>query len=287
MRIGLVGLGRMGSGLAGRLRRHGIEVLGYDVDQSRSEVSTIPELIERLEAPKIVWVMVPAGAATESAIDSIARHLAADDLVVDGGNSHYPDSIRRGRLLAERGVGFVDAGVSGGIWGEAQGYGLMVGGTPPDVGRLGPVFEALAPPGGFAHVGPVGAGHFTKMVHNAVEYGLMEAYGEGYELLRASDLGVDADAAMGAWRHGTVVRSWLLDLLVEALEVDPGLAAVRGFAEDSGEGRWALADAVRLGVPAPALSAAVFARFRSRQEDSLAMRVVAALRHQFGGHALR
>jgi 6-phosphogluconate dehydrogenase len=288
MRIGMVGLGRMGGNMATRLRRHGHEVVGYAKDPAGSDVASLEGLVAALDGgPKVVWVMVPAGDPTEETVVGLSGLLAAGDVVVDGGNSNYRDSMRRAELLGAHGIGFVDAGVSGGIWGLDEGYCLMVGGAEDTVEGLRPAFEALAPPGGFAHVGPVGAGHFTKMIHNGVEYGLMQAFGEGYELLERSELGIDVDGALRAWRHGSVVRSWLLELLVRAVDEDPGLASIRGYAEDSGEGRWTVAEAVRLGVPAPVISSALFARFASRQEDSTAMRVVAALRAQFGGHAAR
>jgi 6-phosphogluconate dehydrogenase len=212
--------------------------------------------------------------------------LSAGDLVIDGGNSHYRDSIARSEELAAKGIGFVDAGVSGGVWGLENGYGLMVGGADEHIALVRPVLEALAPEGGLVHAGPVGAGHFTKMVHNGIEYGLMQAYAEGFELLAASELGIDVPAAVEAWRHGTVIRSWLLDLLARALQEDPGLTLLKGYAEDSGEGRWTVEEAVRLAVPAPAIAAALFARFSSRQDESPAMKVIAALRQQFGGHAV-
>jgi 6-phosphogluconate dehydrogenase len=288
VRIGMVGLGRMGSNMAERLRRGGHEVAGYDLSAADRDVDSLPRLVGALEPPRIIWSMVPAGPPTEATVAELAEQLAPGDLVVDGGNCRYTDSLRRGRMLAARGIGFVDVGVSGGVWGLENGYALMVGGSAADVERLMPVLQTLSPgERGLAHVGPVGAGHFTKMVHNAVEYGMMEALAEGYELLAASELGIDVPAAVGSWQEGSVVRSWLLDLLVEALADDPDLSTIRGHAADSGEGRWAVEEAVRLAVPAPVTASALFARFASRQDDSPAMRVVAALRHQFGGHAVR
>jgi 6-phosphogluconate dehydrogenase len=230
--------------------------------------------------------MVPAGEPTRSTIRELGELLSTGDLVIDGGNSNYRDSIAHSEELAKKGIGFVDAGVSGGVWGLQNGYGLMVGGSDEHVGLVRPLLEALAPDGGLVHAGPVGAGHFTKMVHNGIEYGLMQAYAEGLELLRASELGIDVPGAVKAWRQGTVIRSWLLDLLDRALDDDPGLEALKGWADDSGEGRWTVQEAVRLAVPAPAISAALFARFASRQEESPAMKVIAALRQQFGGHAV-
>jgi len=281
----MVGLGRMGGNMAERLRRGGHEVVGYDRDPDIADVKSLAELAEALPAPRVAWVMVPAGEPTRSAITELGELLSSGDLVVDGGNSDYKDSIARSQELAAKGIGFVDAGVSGGVWGLQNGYGLMVGGAPEHVALVRPILEALAPAeGGLVHAGPVGAGHFTKMVHNGIEYGLMQAYAEGYEILAASELGIDVQGAVEAWRYGTVIRSWLLDLLARALEEDPGLAKLKGWADDSGEGRWAVEEAIRLAVPAPVISSALFARFASRQEESPTMKVVAALRQQFGGH---
>ena len=285
MKLGMVGLGRMGGNMAARLRERGHDVVGYSRSRP-SDVDTLDALVAALEAPRVVWLMVQAGEATETTIESLAALLSEGDLVVDGGNSNYNDSMRRAASLAEKKISFIDAGVSGGVWGREIGYCLMVGGAPEDVARVRPAFDDLAPPGGFAHCGPTGAGHFTKMVHNGIEYGLMQSYAEGYELLRASELGIDVAGAFAAWRQGSVVRSWLLELLVSALEKDPHLDALSGYADDSGEGRWTVQEAVRLGVAAPAISAALFARFVSRQDDSLAMKVIAALRQGFGGHAV-
>ena len=283
----MVGLGRMGAGMSQRLRQHGHEVVGFDARPDVTEVPTIAALVEALEAPRLAWCMVPAGEITEGVVQELAGVLEPGDLVVDGGNSNYRDSIRRAQTLADSDIGFVDAGVSGGIWGLKEGFCLMVGGPEEHVRRVQPVFDALAPQGGFVHAGPAGAGHFTKMVHNGIEYGLMQAYAEGYELLAASELGIDVPGAFKAWGQGSVVRSWLLELLSSALEEDPGLEQVSGWVEDSGEGRWTVEEAVRLAVPANVMSAALFARFASRQEDSPAMKVVAGLRRQFGGHAVR
>jgi 6-phosphogluconate dehydrogenase len=274
----------MGGNMAERLRRAGHEVIGYTRTRERSDVGSISELGASLEAPRVVWTMLPAGDPTEEAVTQLSELLAEKDVLVEGANSNYRDSIRRGEALTQRGIGFIDAGVSGGIWGLENGYCLMVGGAAEHVEVVRPIFDALAPPGGFAHAGPIGAGHFTKMVHNGIEYGLMESYAEGYELLKASELGIDVPAALAAWRQGSVVRSWLLELLVDQLRQDPELAALRGYAEDSGEGRWTVQEAVRLGVPAPAISSALYARFASRQDDSPAMKVIAALRKAFGGH---
>ena len=286
MRIGMVGLGKMGGNMTTRLRKAGHEVVGYDRDPAVTDVPDLAALVEALgESPRAVWVMVPSGEPTHEAITTLAGLLHDGDVVVDGGNSNWRDSQAHAAELAEKRIGFVDAGVSGGVWGLEEGYALMVGGDPDHVAVVQPAFDALAPDGGFAHVGPTGAGHYTKMVHNGVEYGLMQAYAEGYELLSAADIDIDVDAALRSWRHGSVVRSWLLELLVRALDADPGLASIRGYAADSGEGRWTVDEAVRLAVPLPVISAALFARFASRQDDSTAMKVVAALRTQFGGHS--
>jgi len=286
MKIGMVGLGRMGGNMAERLRRSGHEVVGYDRNAEIADVKTLAELAAALPAPRVAWVMVPAGEPTRSTIAELGELLSSGDLVIDGGNSNYRDSIGHAEALAGKGIGFVDAGVSGGVWGLQNGYGLMVGGDDEHIALIRPVLEALAPEGGLVHAGPVGAGHFTKMVHNGIEYGLMQSYAEGLELLWASELGIDVPGAVKAWRHGTVIRSWLLDLLDLALDADPGLEALKGYADDSGEGRWTVQEAVRLAVPTPAISAALYARFTSRQDESPAMKVIAALRQQFGGHAV-
>ncbi|MCG2801218.1 MAG: decarboxylating 6-phosphogluconate dehydrogenase [Cellulomonas sp.] len=292
MHVGLVGLGKMGANMRTRLRQGGIEVTGYDRDPQVTDVADLPALVAALPAgQRVVWVMVPSGAVTDAVIRELAGLLSAGDLVIDGGNSYYQDDEPHAQLLAATGVGFIDAGVSGGVWGLTEGYGLMVGGEVSAVERAMPLFDALRPTGeradGFVHVGPVGAGHFAKMVHNGVEYGLMQAYAEGYELLAAKDLVNDVPAVMRAWTQGTVVRSWLLDLLVKALAQDPGLARIEDWVDDSGEGRWTVDEAIDLAVPAPVISAALFARFASRQGESPAMKAVAALRQQFGGHAVK
>jgi 6-phosphogluconate dehydrogenase len=289
VRIGMVGLGRMGASMAERLRRAGHEVVGYDrSDSSARDVDSLEALVAALPAPRAVWVMVPAGGPTQSTVDALGDLLGPGDVVVDGGNSRYSDSERHAAELREKGVGFVDCGVSGGVWGLTEGYALMAGGRAEDVATLQPVFDALRPEGdfGFVHAGPAGAGHFSKMVHNGIEYALMQSYAEGWELLTATELVQDVPAVVKSWRHGTVIRSWLLDLLVRALDEDEGLERLRGFAEDSGEGRWTVEAAIEHAVPLPAISASLFARFSSRQDDSPAMKVVAALRNQFGGHAV-
>ncbi|MDQ4104746.1 MAG: decarboxylating 6-phosphogluconate dehydrogenase [Actinomycetota bacterium] len=281
----------MGGNMRDRLRAAGIEVLGYARNPATRDVDSLAALVEQLSAPRAVWVMVPAGDPTRETVAQLGGLLAKDDLVIDGGNSRYTEDQVHAELLGRRGIGYLDCGVSGGVWGRENGYGLMVGGSVDHVERLMPVFDALRPDGpreeGFVHAGGVGAGHFAKMVHNGVENGLMQAYAEGYELLEAADVVTDVPAVLTAWRRGTVVRSWLLDLLVAALDQDPKLGQLRGWVQDSGEGRWTVEEAVNHAVPAPVISAALFARFASRQPDSPAMRAVAALRHQFGGHAVQ
>src|SRR5690625_1013457 len=291
MHIGMVGLGRMGANMRDRLRAAGHDVIGYDTDTSRSDVSSLADLIAALEAPRLLWVMVPAGDITRATIRELAGLAASGDLVIDGGNSNYADDAAHAELLAEAGIDYIDAGVSGGVWGGTNGYGLMVGGTAAAVERAMPVFDALRPEGprdeGFVHAGPVGAGHFAKMVHNGIEYGLMQAYAEGFEILGSRpDLIPAAAPVLQAWQRGTVVRSWLLELLVRALAQRPDFADLDDYVADSGEGRWTLHEAVTNGVPAPVLSAALFARFGSQQESSPALKAVAALREQFGGHAV-
>ncbi|WP_018221879.1 phosphogluconate dehydrogenase (NAD(+)-dependent, decarboxylating) [Salinispora pacifica] len=288
MQLGLVGLGRMGGNMRERLRAAGHEVIGYDNHAELSDVASLAEMAQKLDAPRAVWVMVPA-AVTDETINKMAEVLDAGDIIVDGGNSRFSDDAPRAERLNERGIGYVDVGVSGGVWGRQNGYALMVGGAQEHVARLMPIFEALKPAGdfGFVHAGPVGAGHYAKMVHNGVEYGLMHAYAEGYELLAKSELVTDVPGVFKSWREGTVVRSWLLDLLDRALDEDPELAELSPYTEDTGEGRWTVDEAVRLAVPMNVIAAALFARFTSREDDSPAMKAVAALRQQFGGHAVR
>jgi len=291
MHIGLIGLGKMGFNMRERLRSAGLEVTGFDRNPEVSDAASLDDLVAALPAPRTVWVMVPAGAATDAVITDLAGKLQAGDLVIDGGNSKFTEDQRHEALLAGRGIGFIDVGVSGGVWGLANGYGLMAGGAAEHVQAVLPVFDALRPEGpreeSFVHVGDVGAGHYAKMVHNGIEYGLMQAYAEGYELLEAKDIIKDVPGTFRAWQKGTVVRSWLLDLAVKALQEDPGLSQVAGYVEDSGEGRWTVEEAIANEVPAPVITAALFARFASRQDDSPAMQMVAALRSQFGGHAVR
>jgi 6-phosphogluconate dehydrogenase len=285
--LGMVGLGRMGANMAERLRRGGHSVVGYDrAEQSPRDVASLKELAARLTPPRSVWVMVPAGPPTYETIEELGGLLEAGDVVVDGGNSRYTDDIRHADDLAKHGIGFVDCGVSGGVWGLTEGYALMCGGDPAHVKQLMPVFDTLKPEGdaGFVHAGKVGAGHFAKMVHNGIEYGLMQAYAEGWELLETTELVTDVREVMRSWQRGTVIRSWLLDLAVRALDSDEHLDELRGFAQDSGEGRWTVQAAIDHAVPLPVITAALFARFASRQDDSPAMKMIAALRNQFGGH---
>jgi len=291
MQLGLVGLGKMGFNMRERLREGGHEVIGYDPRPEVTDVPTLAALAQALEAPRVVWVMVPSGSITSETITSLAGVLAEGDLVVDGGNSRYTEDGPHAKLLGEKGIAFVDAGVSGGVWGLKEGYGLMVGGSDTDVARVMPIFDTLRPPGeladGFVHAGPVGAGHYAKMVHNGIEYGLMTAYAEGYELLAAEDLIKDTQAVIQAWTNGTVVRSWLQQLLARALKEDPEFDQITGYTEDSGEGRWTVEEAISHRVPMPVIAASLFARFASRQEDSPTMKAVSALRNQFGGHAVQ
>ena len=291
MQLGLIGLGKMGFNMRERLREGGHEVVGYDPRPEVSDVPTLAALAEALESPRVVWVMVPSGPITDGTIADLAKELSEGDLVIDGGNSRYTGDEEHAKLLAEKGIAFIDAGVSGGIWGGKEGYGLMVGGSEADVERAMPIFDTLRPPGpredGFVHAGPVGAGHFAKKVHNGIEYALMTAYAEGYEVLAAEDLIKDPQAVYQAWTNGTVVRSWLQQLLAKALKEDPDLKEISGYTEDSGEGRWTVEEAIRLRVPVPSIAAALFARFLSRQDDSPTMKAVAALRNQFGGHAVK
>ncbi len=289
MELGLIGLGKMGGNMRERLRRAGHTVVGYDRDPDVSDVAGIEELVDALPSPKVVWVMVPAGDPTRETIRQLRDLLGEGDVVIDGGNSRWTDDKVHGELLADRGIGFVDCGVSGGVWGLENGYALMAGGEKRDIETIQPVMDALKPEGdfGWVHAGRVGAGHFSKMVHNGIEYALMQAYAEGWELLSKVDEVDNVTEVFRSWREGTVIRSWLLDLLVAALDADEGLTGIRGYAEDSGEGRWTVEAAIDNAVPMPAISGALFARFASRQDDSPAMKAVAAMRNQFGGHATR
>jgi 6-phosphogluconate dehydrogenase len=290
MHIGLIGLGKMGGNMRSRLRKNGIEVTGYARSHDVSDVDTIEELVKALPSPRTVWVMVPHGEPTDSVINELTKHLEKGDLIIEGGNSRFSDDIRHAAELAPLGIGYLDCGVSGGVWGLENGYGLMVGGPDELVARAMPIFDALRPEGkreeGFVHVGDTGAGHYAKMVHNGIEYGMMQSFAEGYELLQKKSIIKDVHGTFAAWQRGTVVRSWLLDLLVLALKEDPNLDNIKGFVNDSGEGRWTIEEAIAEAVPMPAITASLFARFASRQDDSPAMKAVAALRNQFGGHAV-
>jgi 6-phosphogluconate dehydrogenase len=293
MHIGLVGLGKMGGNMRTRMRNAGLTVVGYDFNQDLADVGSLAEMVEQLPGPdggaRVVWVMVPAGDPTRGTIQELAGLLAEGDLVVDGGNSKYTDDELNATMLAEHGIGFVDCGVSGGVWGLENGYALMCGGSDEDVAKVQPAFDALRPEGefGFVHAGKKpGAGHFAKMVHNGIEYAMMQAYAEGWELLEAVDQVDNVAEVFASWRGGTVIRSWLLDLLVAALDEDEHLDQLRGYAEDSGEGRWTVEAAIDNAVPMHVIAASLFARFTSRQDDSPAMKAIAAMRNQFGGHAV-
>ncbi len=287
-KLAMIGLGKMGGNMAERLRRHDVEVVGYDAFAvDKSDVPKLEAAVGALGEPgtRIAWAMVPAGAPTDQVVADLGAMLGPGDIVIDGGNSHYEESIRRAGELAAHGIGFIDCGTSGGVWGLENGYCLMVGGRAADVAAAQPIFDALAPDGGFAHVGPVGSGHYTKMVHNGIEYGMMQAFAEGVEILSTSELGIDVVGSLSSWRQGSVVRSWLLDLLVDGLARNPDLEGIAPVAKDSGEGRWTVEEAVRLGVPAPAIASSLWTRFHS-QRESVAMKVVALLRDQFGGHGV-
>ena len=287
MKLGMVGLGRMGGNMTERLRADGHEVMTYARSGGGTSES-LEELVGQLEAPRVVWLMIPAGDPTEEAFTELLGLLEAGDVIVDGGNSNFRDSQRRHEQAKVEGIHFLDSGTSGGIWGREVGYCLMVGGDDEPVSVVEPAFLTLAPEGGYAHVGPSGAGHFVKMIHNGIEYGLMQAYAEGFEIMRFSEFPLDLSAVAGIWRYGSVVRSWLLELLYAALEKEGDhLTGIAPYVEDSGEGRWTIAEAIAENVPAPVTSAALFARFASRQEFSYAAKVNAALRNQFGGHAIR
>ncbi|HEX2091923.1 MAG TPA: decarboxylating 6-phosphogluconate dehydrogenase [Longimicrobiaceae bacterium] len=298
MQLGMVGLGKMGGNMATRLVRGGHRVVAFDLDpgltrrvgsqEGAQGVGSLPEMVGALEAPRVVWVMVPAGAPTEQTLRSLATEMSSGDILIDGGNSNFHDTRRRAAELAEQGIRFVDAGTSGGVWGLENGYCLMVGGPDEAVRHCEPLFRTLAPPDGYAHVGPSGAGHFTKMVHNGIEYGLLQAYAEGFEILHASEFGLDLHRIAALWNHGSVVRSWLLELLERAYAQEgQELERIRGWVADSGEGRWTVETALDLDVPAPVITLSLLARFRSRQEESYGAQVIAALRNQFGGHAVK
>jgi 6-phosphogluconate dehydrogenase len=291
MEIGLVGLGKMGGNMRERLRRAGHTVVGYDRDPKLADVASLEEMVAKLPSPKVVWVMVPAGDPTRSTVAALKELLAEGDVVVDGGNSKYTDDAINAASLAEKSIGYVDCGVSGGVWGLENGYALMYGGAAEHAAKVMPAFEALKPsgtPDGLVHCGSTpGAGHFSKMVHNGIEYAMMQSYAEGWELLDKVDIVENVPEIFASWRTGTVVRSWLLDLLVDQLRDDEHLDKIRGYADDSGEGRWTVEAAIENAVPMPAIAASLFARFVSRQEDDVAMKAIAAMRNGFGGHAVK
>ena len=290
MKIGLVGLGRMGAGIAERLRRDGHEVVGYDQNPAISQVKSIEELVRGIPTPHVVWVMVPAGGATHATVEELASVMTVGDVIVDGGNSYYKDSMRLAAQLKPKGINFMDVGTSGGIWGLKEGFSLMAGGERAAFNQIEPILKSLAPApdAGYGYMGPSGAGHFVKMVHNGIEYGLMQAYAEGFELMQAKqEFNIDLHQVSEVWRSGSVVRSWLLDLAARALEEDPKLDKLQSYVDDSGEGRWTVQESIELAVPAPVISSALQARFRSRQDQPFGGRLLAALRNQFGGHAVK
>jgi 6-phosphogluconate dehydrogenase len=299
MKIGMVGLGKMGGNMTARLLKGGHEVVVYDRNESKVQgaeklgalgTQALSDLVSKLETPRAVWIMVAAGEPTEIVIQQLEALLEADDTIIDGGNSHYKESERRGTRLNEKGIHFVDVGTSGGIWGLTEGYSMMVGGDLEAVKRLRPVFETLAPEAdqGWGHVGPSGAGHFVKMIHNGIEYGMMQAYAEGFEVLRAKEAyDLDLQQIAEIWRFGSVIRSWLLDLTAEALKVGEDLGGIKGWVADSGEGRWTVAEAIDLDIPAPVMTLSLLMRLVSRQEESYAAKLLAAMRNQFGGHAVK
>jgi 6-phosphogluconate dehydrogenase len=299
MQLGMIGLGRMGANMVQRLLGGGHHVVAYArrpeavqaiVQQGAAGASSLADLVAQLDAPRAVWVMVPSGEPTETNINAVADLLSPGDAIIDGGNSNYKDSVRRAAALKERGISFLDSGTSGGIWGLKEGYSLMVGGDPETFRRLEPIFQTLAPAAdrGYGHVGPAGAGHFVKMVHNGIEYGMMQAFAEGFELMEAkNEFALNLGEIAEIWRYGSVVRSWLLDLTAAALHEDPELAALQAYVEDSGEGRWTVQEGIELAVPTPVIAASLQARFRSRQEQPMGLKLLAAMRNQFGGHAIK
>lgn len=296
MEIGMIGLGKMGLNMSRRLLRSGHVVVGsargddnlaaLEADGGRA-VRNVRDVVDALEPPRVVWLMVPAGKAVDSVLGQLTPNLGDGDVVVDGGNSNYKDSIRRGEDLKSKGVGFLDAGTSGGVWGLENGYCLMVGGDESDFRKVEPALRDLAPENGYLHTGPAGSGHFSKMIHNGIEYGVMQAIGEGFEILAGSRYPYDLRALADLWNQGSVIRSWLLELAALAFADDPRLASIKDYVEDSGEGRWTVLEAMDLDIPAPVLTLALQARFRSRQDTSFSAKVVAALRNEFGGHAVR
>ncbi|HKX50909.1 MAG TPA: decarboxylating 6-phosphogluconate dehydrogenase, partial [Candidatus Binatia bacterium] len=296
MELGMIGLGRMGANMTERLLRGGHKLITYDrspeaiqrcVDKGAFGAHSLADFVKQVSLPRVIWLMVPSGEPVDLTIEQLLPGLLENDIIIDGGNSHYKDSIRRAEKLKQLGIHFVDAGTSGGIWGLQEGYCLMIGGEKAIVDQLEPIFKTLAPENGFAHVGASGAGHFSKMVHNGIEYGMLQAYGEGFEMLKASQFEFDLGKIAHLWNQGSVVRSWLLELAENAFQKDPQLSSIKGYVEDSGEGRWAVLEAVEREIPASILTLSLFARYASRQEDSFSAKVIAALRNEFGGHAVK
>ena len=296
MQIGMVGLGRMGANMVERLKRDGHEVVAFDVSAEAVQrvaaggatgATSLQDLTQKLTAPRVIWIMVPSGAPVDSTIDTLLPHLQADDIIIDGGNSRWTDSIARNRRVAAQGIHYLDSGTSGGIWGLQVGYCLMIGGAKAAFDRAEPIFKSLAPENGYLYVGPSGAGHYVKMIHNGIEYALLEAYAEGFDIMHASDYDLDLAKIAELWNHGSVVRSWLLELAAAAFKENPGLEGIRGYVEDSGEGRWTVAEAIDKSVPAPTIALSLLVRFRSREQESFGDKVIAALRREFGGHAVK
>ncbi len=296
MELGMIGLGRMGANMAERLVLGGHRVIGYDrsseaiqrvIDRGGVGAHSLADFVQQLKVPRAIWMMVPAGDPVDQTIEQLLPHVVKGDTLIDGGNSYYKDSMRRADQLRQRQIHFVDVGTSGGIWGLKVGYCMMVGGEKENVKNLAPILESLAPTDGYAHVGPSGAGHFVKMIHNGIEYGMLQAYGEGFELLKASRFDLNLAEIAHLWNQGSVVRSWLLELAESAFKKDPQLATIQGYVEDSGEGRWTISEAIERDVPASVLALSLFARFASRQDDSFSAKVIAALRNEFGGHAVK
>ena len=296
MQIGMVGLGRMGANMVERLKRDGHDVVVFDVSAEAVQrvaaggatgAASLQDLAEKLTAPRVIWIMVPSGAPVDSTIDTLAPHLQGEDIIIDGGNSRWTDSIARNRRVSAQGIHYLDSGTSGGIWGLQVGYCLMIGGAKVAFDRAEPIFKSLAPDNGYLYVGPSGAGHYVKMIHNGIEYALLEAYAEGFDIMHASDYDLDLAKIADLWNHGSVVRSWLLELAAAAFKENPGLEGIRGYVEDSGEGRWTVAEAIDKSVPAPTIALSLLARFRSREQESFGDKVIAALRREFGGHAVK
>ncbi|HEY8745665.1 MAG TPA: decarboxylating 6-phosphogluconate dehydrogenase [Chloroflexota bacterium] len=296
MQIGMVGLGRMGANMVERLKRDGHEVVVFDVSTEAVQrvaaggatgAISLPDLAQKLTAPRAIWIMVPSGAPVDSTIDTLLPHLQGDDIIIDGGNSRWTDSIARNRRVSAQGIHYLDSGTSGGIWGLQVGYCLMIGGAKAAFERAEPIFKSLAPENGYLYVGPSGAGHYVKMIHNGIEYALLEAYAEGFDIMHASDYDLDLAKIAELWNHGSVVRSWLLELAAAAFKENPGLEGIRGYVEDSGEGRWTVAEAIDKSVPAPTIALSLLVRFRSREQESFGDKVIAALRREFGGHAVK